>query len=71
MPRKDAAASISDLPGMGIHSIDIIQPPGIAIPCMAGIDALQKIVNPTLVRNSNAETAMNAQSDVLSEATPA
>jgi hypothetical protein len=56
---------------MGIHTIDIVQPPGIGIPCIAGMDAHQKTVNAALAANSNAETAMKARWDVRSEALPA
>jgi hypothetical protein len=56
---------------MGIHTIDIVQPPGIGIPGIVDMDAHQKIVNTALVVNSKAETAMKARWDVRSEAIPA
>src|SRR5512145_3287759 len=44
MPRNDAAAPGHVCPGIRIHAIDIVQPPGIGIPPIADMDAHQTIV---------------------------
>jgi hypothetical protein len=38
MPRNDAAALGHVCPGIRIHVIDIVQPPGIGIPPIADMD---------------------------------
>ena len=43
-------------PGIRIHVIDIVQPPGIGIPLIADIDTLQTIVIAALAAKSNADT---------------
>jgi len=45
MPRNDAAAPGHVCPGIRIHAIDIVQPPGIGIPPIADMDAHQTIVS--------------------------
>jgi hypothetical protein len=61
MPRNDAAAPGHVWPGIGIHAIDIVQPPGIGISPIADIDAPQTIVNAALVAKSSAETPKKAR----------
>ena len=56
MPRNDAAAPGHVCPGIRIHVIDIVQPPGIGIPLIADIDTLQTIVIAALAAKSNADT---------------
>jgi hypothetical protein len=56
MPRNDAAAPVHVCPGIRIHVIDIVQPPGIGIPLIADIDTLQTIVIAALAAKSNADT---------------
>jgi hypothetical protein len=53
MPRNDAAAADHVCPGMRIHVIDIVQPPGIGMP-IVDIDAHQSIVAAALTANSSA-----------------
>jgi hypothetical protein len=60
MPRNDAAAPDHVCPGIRIHAIDIVQPPGIGIPAIADIDAHQAIVSAALAANSDAEMPKNA-----------
>ena len=60
MPRNDAAAPGHVWPGIRIHVIDIVQPPGIGIPPIADIDAHQTIVTAALAAKSSAETPKNA-----------
>jgi hypothetical protein len=60
MPRNEAAAPGHVCPGIRIHAIDIVQPPGIGIPPIADIDALQTIVTAALAAKSSAKTARNA-----------
>src|SRR5215471_9696235 len=59
MPSSDRAAPGQVCPGIRIHVIDIVQPPGIGIP-MAGMDADHRIVRAALAMNSTAETAKKA-----------
>lgn len=47
-------------PGIRIHAIDIVQPPGIGIPPFAGIDPHQTIVTAAPAANSSVETARKA-----------
>ena len=60
MPRNVATASAHDCPGMRIHAIDIVQPPGIGIPLIADMDAHQAVVTATLATNGGAATPRNA-----------
>ncbi|HSV14155.1 MAG TPA: hypothetical protein VLI90_07840 [Tepidisphaeraceae bacterium] len=69
MARKDAAASTHVCPGMRIHIIDIVQPPGIGIPRIAGMDAHEVIVSATLIANSKEEMPTNARFQVRSGGT--
>src|SRR5260370_40460827 len=71
MPMNDAAASGHVCPGIRIHIIDIVQPPGIGIPRIAGMDAPQTIVSAALVAKSDAEMPTKARWEVRSEAMPA
>jgi hypothetical protein len=56
MPRNDAAARGHVCPGIRIHAIDIVQPPGIGISPIADMDAHQTIVTAALAAKSSAET---------------
>jgi hypothetical protein len=47
------------LPHIGIHAIDIVQPPGIGIPPIADMDAHRTIVTAALAAKSSAETPRN------------
>src|SRR5580692_5383702 len=70
MLRNDAAPLDQDCPGIRIHTIDMVQPPGIGIPRIAGIGPHQTIVSAALVAKTNAETPPKARWEVRSEATP-
>jgi hypothetical protein len=65
--RKDAVALNSDCPYMGIHVIDILQPPGIGISCIADMDTHHTIVTTTLAVKSNATIPQNVRSAFLSD----
>jgi hypothetical protein len=52
---------------MGIHIIDIVQPPGIGIPPIADMDAHQTIVSVALAAKSSAETAKKARWETRSQ----
>jgi hypothetical protein len=54
MTRNDAVAPGQVCPGIRIHAIDIVQPPGIGIPPIPGMDAHQRIVIPVLAVKSSA-----------------
>ncbi len=68
MPRNDAAAPGHVCPGIRIHAIDIVQPPGIAISPIADMDAHQTIVTAALAAKTSAETPKNACWEAFSEA---
>src|SRR6266498_4001627 len=61
MPRNDAAAPGHVCPGIRIHAIDIVQPPGIGISPIADMDAPQTIVTAALAAKSSAETPKKAR----------
>jgi hypothetical protein len=67
MPRKDAALVSHVCPGIGIHIIDIFQPPGIGM-SMDDIDAAQPIVSAALVAKSSAAAPKKARLGTLAEA---
>ena len=56
MPRNDAAAADHVRPGMRIHAIDIVHPPGIGIALIADMDEAQRIVTAALAAKSSPET---------------
>jgi hypothetical protein len=68
MPRNDAAAPGHVCPGILIHTIDSVQPPGIGIPPIADMDAHQAIVAAALAAQSSAETPKKARWEARSEA---
>src|SRR5713226_2944916 len=55
-------------PGIRIHAIDIVQPPGIGSSPIADMDAHQTIVTAALASKSSAETPRNARREARSEA---
>src|SRR5215207_1871009 len=61
MPRNDAAAPGHVCPGIRIHAIDIVQPPGIGISPIADMDAHQPIVSAALATKSSAEAPKKAR----------
>ena len=67
MPMNDAAAPGHVCPGIRIHAIDIVQPPGIGISPIADMDAHQTIVTAALAAKSSAETPKKARSEARSE----
>src|SRR2546425_9805353 len=68
MPRNDAAAPGHACPGIRIHAIDIVQPPGIGISPIADMDAHQTIVTAALAAKISAATPRNACWEARSEA---
>jgi hypothetical protein len=60
MPRNDAAAPGHVCPGIRIHAIDIVRPPGIGISPIADMDPHQTIVTATLAAKSRVETPKKA-----------
>src|SRR5882757_4509775 len=68
MPRNNAAAPGHVCPGIRIHAIDIVQPPGIGISAIADMDPHQTIVTAALAANSSAEAPRNACWEARSEA---
>ena len=61
MPRNEAAAPGHVWPGIRIHAIDIVQPPGIGIPPIADMDSHQATVTAALAAKSSAETPKKAR----------
>jgi hypothetical protein len=57
-------ASIHVCPGIRIHTIDIVQSPGIGIPCIADIEAHQTIVSAALIAKSDAEMPTKARWEI-------
>src|SRR5436190_2285155 len=70
MPRNNAAAPGHVWPGIRIHAIDIVQPPGIVISPIVAMDAHQTIVTAALAAKSSAETPKNACCETRLEAMP-
>src|SRR5206468_4232771 len=66
MPRNEAAPPGHVCPGIRIHAIDIVQPPGIVISPIADMDAHQTIVTVVLAANSRAETPKKARCETRS-----
>src|SRR5262249_11733084 len=56
MTRNDAAAPGQVCPGIRIHAIDIVQPPGISISPITGMDVHHAIVSAALAAKSSTET---------------
>src|SRR3954468_17669851 len=65
IPRNVAAEPGHEGPGIPIHVIDIVQPPGIGIPPIDCIDAHQTIVSALLAAKSSAETPTNVRCEVM------
>jgi hypothetical protein len=70
MPRNDAAATGHVCPGIRIHAIDIVQPPGIGISPIADMDAHQTIVTAALAAKSSAEVPKKARSEAMCREIP-
>ena len=60
IPRNDVAAPSHVCPGILIHAIDIVQPPGIGISPVADMDVDQTIVIAAQAAKSSAEIPRNA-----------
>jgi hypothetical protein len=67
MPTNDAAAPSHVCPGIRIHAIDIVQPPGIGIAPIADMDPHHAVVSAALAANSSAEVQKNACCEVRSK----
>ena len=67
IPENDVAALAHVCPGIRIHAIDIVQPPGIGISPMDDMDAHQEVVKLALTTKSSAETPRKACSENLWE----
>src|SRR5215470_319101 len=63
MPMNAAAAPGHVCPGIRIHAIDIVQPPGIGIPPIDAMEAHQARVTAAEATKSNADAARNADED--------
>jgi hypothetical protein len=57
MRRNDAAAPGQLCPGIRIHAIDIVHPPGIGITPIADMDMHQTTVSAELIAKSSTEVA--------------
>jgi hypothetical protein len=67
MQRNNAPVTGHEYPGIRIHVMDIVQPPGIGIPGIAAMDPHQSIVSAALAAKSNAETPAKTRWEVRSE----
>lgn len=56
MPRNELVAPVHVCPGIRIQVIDIVQPPGIGIPCIDDMELHQSTVPAALATQSTAET---------------
>jgi hypothetical protein len=65
--RNDTTAPGHVCPGTRIHTIDIVQPPGIGVLPIADMDVHQTIVTAALAPKSSAETPKNASWEARSE----
>jgi hypothetical protein len=59
MPRNVAVASGHDWPGIRIHAMDIVHPPGMGMPPAGDMPMHQATVAAPLPRNNKAEAAQN------------
>ncbi|MGC2170104.1 MAG: hypothetical protein WA623_01825 [Candidatus Sulfotelmatobacter sp.] len=64
---NDAAAPSHAWPGIGIHAIDIAQPPGIGISPLADMEPHQTVVSAALAAKSSAEVPKKAGCEVRSK----
>jgi hypothetical protein len=69
MRTKDAVAPAHVCPGIRIHAIDIVHPPGIGIASAAGIALHQTAVTATQTTNTIATSKMKVRRDAFSETT--
>ena len=69
MPRNDVTTADQVCPGIRIHTIDIVQPPGMGTSPIAGMDVHQATVAATLTTKSNADTARKPPSELRSSGT--
>ncbi len=58
MPRNAAAAPGHVCPQIGIHAIDMVQPPGAGISPIADMDVRQTVVTAALTAKSSAEKGL-------------
>jgi hypothetical protein len=70
MPRKDAATPVHVCPGIRIHAIDRVQPPGIGISPIADMAAQSWIVTAVLTTNSSAEMPKKARWEARPDSRP-
>jgi hypothetical protein len=68
MPTNDAAALSHVCPGVGIHAVDIVQPPGIGIAPIVDMDPHQAVVSSAHDAKSSAEVPKNVCCEVLAKA---
>jgi hypothetical protein len=61
---NDAATPGHVCPGIRIHAIDIVQPPGIGIPPIADIDTHENVVSAALTTNNSAEAPTTTASSL-------
>ena len=61
MPRNIAAAPGHVCPGIRIHAIDMLQPPGIGIPLIFDMAPHQTTVTPALAAKSSDKTPRKAR----------
>src|SRR5215469_6067016 len=67
MPTNDAAVPSQVSPGIGIHAIDIVQPPGIGISPIVDMEPHQTVVSAAHATKSNAEVPKKTCCEVRSK----
>jgi hypothetical protein len=63
IPTKEAPAASQVCPGIRIHTMDIVHPPGIDISHIAHIEAHQRIVTHALAARANSEATKKTSSE--------
>jgi hypothetical protein len=66
MPRNEARVLIQLCPGIRIHAIDNVQPPGIGMPPVADMDPHHASVSPAQRMKGSAKTPTKASSETCS-----
>lgn len=68
IPTKEAVAPAHVCPGIRIHAIDMVQPPGMGMPGMADMPLHHSTVATVLTKKRDMQTATKTRSDAFSAA---
>ncbi len=67
MAMNEAVMPAQLWPGIRIHAMDMVQPPGIPMPGMAAMDLYQRIVTAALITKTSAAAAINTRREFCPE----